>query len=194
MDIHRLPAGTTPEELRDAHHGDLEKQHAHGVEYVSYWHNEKAGKIFCLVEAPSAEAAEAVHREAHGIVADKIIEVAPELVEGFMGSSRPGDWGEVRVPGSGARDGGIRTILFTDIVESTSHAQRMGDDAALELLRLHNEVVRSALVGKEGREVKHTGDGIMASFVSAASAVRCAMALVHESNSARTSPVLRIVM
>ena len=76
--------------------------------------------------------------------------------------------------GSDARDPGIRTILFTDIVESTTLTQTLGDEAALALFDVHNTVVRNALTDQGGREVKHTGDGIMASFVSAAAAVRCA--------------------
>jgi class 3 adenylate cyclase len=74
----------------------------------------------------------------------------------------------------GARDPGIRTILFTDIVDSTSLTQTMGDDAAMEFLRVHDSLVRDALKASNGREIKHTGDGIMASFTSAAAAVRCA--------------------
>jgi len=180
MDIHELEPGTSAEELRDLHEADLAVQQKLGVEYVSYWHNERANKVFCLVEAPTAEAAEAVHREAHGLVADKIIEVAPDLVEGFLGSAVPGDWGEVRAPGGGGRDSGVRTILFTDIVESTSLTQRVGDEAAMAFLGLHNEIVRGALADHGGREVKHTGDGIMASFPSAASAVRSAIRIQQQ--------------
>jgi len=68
MDIHRLE-GATCEALAKAHLADLEVQERHQVKYLSYWFNEKAGKAFCLVEAPTAEAAIAVHREAHGLVA-----------------------------------------------------------------------------------------------------------------------------
>jgi len=59
----------------DAHRKDLAIQQKHGVKYLRYWFDEGTGKVFCLVEAPSREAAEAVHREAHGMMADEIIEV-----------------------------------------------------------------------------------------------------------------------
>jgi len=72
------------------------------------------------------------------------------------------------------RDPGIRSVLFTDIVGSTELTQRIGDDAAMAMLRIHNTIVRDALKAEGGREVKHTGDGIMASFFSAVAAVRCA--------------------
>ncbi len=86
------------------------------------------------------------------------------------------------VPGGSAdeRDPGIRTILFTDIVESTTLTQTLGDDAAMALLDVHNTIVRNALSDLGGREVKHTGDGIMASFVSTAGAVRCAIQIQRE--------------
>lgn len=75
MDIHKGVEGLTAEAVVGAHQKDLEVQEKHGVKYLSYWFNEGDGTVFCLCEAPSAEAAEAVHREAHGLVADEIIEV-----------------------------------------------------------------------------------------------------------------------
>jgi hypothetical protein len=75
MDIHRNMQGATPEALAEAHAKDLAVQGRHGVEFVNYWFNDRDGTVFCLCNAPSREAAEAVHREAHGGVADEIIEV-----------------------------------------------------------------------------------------------------------------------
>ena len=175
MDIHEIH-GATPEDVAKAHAADVEVQQKYGVNYLKYWVNESQGKIFCLVDAPNAEAASCVHREAHGLVAEKIIQVQPELAEGFFGAAETNAAGAVVVPGGGAdeRDPGIRTILFTDIVESTTLTQTLGDEAAMGLLDVHNTVVRAALANLGGREVKHTGDGIMASFVSAAGAVKCA--------------------
>ena len=75
MDIHRHVEGLTAEAVTGAHAKDLEIQAKYGVKYLKYWFDEGAGEVFCLVEAPSKEAAAAVHREAHGLVADEIIEV-----------------------------------------------------------------------------------------------------------------------
>ncbi len=75
MDIHKGVEGLTAEAVAGAHQKDLEVQEKHGVKYLRYWYNEEDGTIFCLSKAPSKEAAEAVHREAHGLVADEIIEV-----------------------------------------------------------------------------------------------------------------------
>ncbi|MFL6173081.1 MAG: DUF4242 domain-containing protein [Marmoricola sp.] len=74
MDIHHVD-GVTADAVAEAHQKDLEVQGQHGVDYKSYWVDEANGKIFCLVEAPDAEAANTVHREAHGLVADEIHEV-----------------------------------------------------------------------------------------------------------------------
>jgi class 3 adenylate cyclase len=191
MDIHNLPEGTTPEDVAKAHAKDMETQRKYGVEYTKYWVNESGRKVFCLAHAPNAEAAEQVHREAHGMMPDKIIEVQPELAEGFLGGVETNSAGAVLLPGRGAneRDPGIRTVLFTDIVNSTAFTQSLGDEAVMALLDLHNVVVRNALADLGGREVKHTGDGIMASFVSAAGAVRCAIQIQRELDKhAQTNP------
>jgi uncharacterized protein DUF4242 len=75
LDVHNKIDGLTGDAVKGAHQKDLQVQHKHGVNYIRYWYDEGTGKVFCLVEAPSKEAAEAVHREAHGLVADEIIEV-----------------------------------------------------------------------------------------------------------------------
>ena len=75
MDVHHKVDGLTADAVAGAHQKDLEVQERHGVKYLKYWFDEASGKVFCLVEAPSAEAASAVHREAHGLVADEITEV-----------------------------------------------------------------------------------------------------------------------
>ena len=175
IDIHEVH-GATPEDIAKAHEADVETQRKYGVEYVKYWFNESRGKVFCLCQAADPEAANRVHREAHGLVAERIIEVEPDLIEAFLGNGEPNTAGAVLVPGGGDndRDPGIRTVLFTDIVGSTTLTQQLGDDAAMALLRVHDTIVREALSASGGREIKHTGDGIMASFLSAAGAVRCA--------------------
>jgi hypothetical protein len=75
MDAHTIEGGVSAADVAAAHQADLATQGAHGVNYLKYWVDEAAGKIFCLVEAPDAEAANTVHREAHGLVADEIYPV-----------------------------------------------------------------------------------------------------------------------
>ena len=76
MDVHEsLPEGATAADVAKAHEADLAKQDAYGVKYLRYWVDEPNGRVFCLVEAPTAEAAADVHRQAHGLVADHIYQV-----------------------------------------------------------------------------------------------------------------------
>lgn len=75
MDIHTMDGGVGFDDVTKAHLADLQTQAQHDVRYLRYWVDEPRGKVFCLVEAPSAEAAAAVHREAHGLVADEIFQV-----------------------------------------------------------------------------------------------------------------------
>jgi len=75
MDIHKHVDGLTAEAVADAHKKDLETQKKYGVNYMQYWFNEKDGTVFCLSEAPNKESALRVHKEAHGLIPEEIIEV-----------------------------------------------------------------------------------------------------------------------
>lgn len=76
MDVHHMDGGVAAADVAEAHQKDLETQGRYGVNYLRYWVDEAAGKIFCLVEADDAESANTVHREAHGLVADEIYRVS----------------------------------------------------------------------------------------------------------------------
>src|SRR5881392_1128680 len=111
MDIHEIPGGITADEVAKAHAHDAAVEGKYGVHYHKYWVNERAGKIFCLCEAPNAEAAMQVHREAHGQVAEKIIQVEPDVADLFLGGSEVNSGAAVLLPGGAAdaRDPGRRT-------------------------------------------------------------------------------------
>lgn len=81
LDVHHLgPGKVTLEDVAKAHQKDLAVEGAHGVDYQRYWVDESSGTVYCLVEAPSADAASKVHREAHGLVADEVCEVLPGIL------------------------------------------------------------------------------------------------------------------
>jgi class 3 adenylate cyclase len=193
MDIHDVP-GVKAEDVVRAHLEDMKAQGKYGVTYHKYWVNERKGKVYCLCHAPTAEAADAVHREAHGLRAERIMEVTPEMAEAFMGIAEADNNGAVVLPDKSGHDPGTRTIFFTDIVGSTDMTQRLGDDGAFAVLNVHDRIVRDALAANNGAEVKHTGDGIMAAFVSAACAVRCSMSVMQEASAHRSNggPHLRL--
>ena len=188
MDIHDAP-GVKAADVAKAHEADMRIQAQYGVEYHKYWLNEATGKIYCMCSAPNADAAKNVHREAHGLVADRIIEVTPELAEAFLGGTETTPGGAAILPGQkdGERDPGIRSVLFTDIVGSTDMTQRLGDELSMEIVEVHDKIVRDALAAHSGREVKHTGDGIMAAFFSAASAIRCGIQVQKELDAYRAT-------
>lgn len=160
-----------PSELARLHLKDLEVQDNHGVEYLTYWYDHKRKTANCLVKAPSPEEAKKVHAEAHGNMPSKIIEVNIDDVFGLLGRvADPDDDGPIDEPAA-------RTIVFTDIVGSTELIDRYGDEFGVELVQVHDDLVRSALQRHGGREVKHTGDGLMLSFSSATGAVGCGVEL-----------------
>jgi class 3 adenylate cyclase len=187
LDIHQV-AGATAEDLRKAHEADLAIQDKYGVNYRRYWHNEQCGKVFCLVDAPNAEAAMKVHAEAHGLTAEKIIEVDPDMIDGFLGGVEVNDAGAAILPATGERDTAVRSVMFTDIVGSTEMAQRLGDDIAFELVETHDAIVRAAVAENRGRVIKHTGDGIMAVFVSPVAAVKAACRIQNAVEALKPEP------
>ena len=161
----------SPQELADAHMRDLEEQGALDVRYHTYWFDEDRGSVFCLAEGPSKEAVEEVHRRAHGAMPTSIIELdhgaAP--LDSFLGPIPH------HPPGEAYTDSAFRAIVFTDVRDSVAQTQALGDAGHLQVLREHNEIVRSALRTHGGREVKHTGDGIMASFAAVPESVAFAV-------------------
>jgi hypothetical protein len=76
IDTHEKIDGLTPEAVAGAHAMDLATQDKYGANFLRYWFNESTGRVYCLVDAPSAQAAEQVHKEAHGLVADEIVQVS----------------------------------------------------------------------------------------------------------------------
>jgi len=177
MDVHKDAKDFTVDQVVEAHRLDLESQERYDTRYLTYWFNRDAGKIFCLVDAPSSDAAIAVHRVAHGLVADEVIEVQQELVDAIMDLRHDQMPAGQTIRETGEPDSGFRTIMFTDLEGSTRLTQQLGDDAMFALIRRHNEMIRECLRLHGGREVKHTGDGIMASFASVARAVECSIAI-----------------
>ncbi|MCH8065536.1 MAG: DUF4242 domain-containing protein, partial [Chloroflexi bacterium] len=177
MDRHNI-TGTAAADMASAHLQDMAEQSKHNVNFLTYWFDREAGRAFCLVDAPSKEAVETVHREAHGLIPAEIMEVNQGVVEQFLGKV----WDTAASvnnfkPEPPPEETAFRTILFTEMVGSTSITQRLDDAAGMELLRAHDEIIRTALDEHGGSEVKHTGDGIMASFLAASSAVECSISI-----------------
>lgn len=174
LDRHEI-AGLTHADIAEAHRKDLDIQDQYGVRFLTYWFDEARGTGFCLIEAPDFETAMRVHEEAHGEVAVNFIEVELAAVEAFLG--RVSDPEAAPAGTVATKDAAFRAVMFTDITGSTRMTERLGDLRAVEMVRAHDAIVRRALGDAAGREVKHTGDGMMASFPAADEAVRCARAI-----------------
>lgn len=174
LDRHDL-SGLTSSDIAEAHRKDLETQGQYGVQFLTYWFDHARGTGFCLIDAPNIETAMRVHQEAHGGLPSSVIEVRLSAVEAFLGRiADPVPPENDREPAVGSA---FRAVMFTDIVDSTGITARLGDVRAFAMVREHDRLVRCALAEHRGREVKHTGDGIMACFEDVAAAGACACAI-----------------
>jgi class 3 adenylate cyclase len=169
MDRHDVP-GVTAEQVAQAHMADLGMQAKFGVQFLAYWFDADRGQAFCLANAPTGESLTAVHQETHGLIPNEIIGVSEDNLLRLLGRMNEAGSDTQRV-------NPFRTILFTDLQGSTSILQAVGQSAFMVLLTEHDLIIRRALVSAHGREVKHTGDGIMASFDDVPSALECSMAI-----------------
>jgi class 3 adenylate cyclase len=168
MDRHEF-ASINAEMIAAAHLQDLAVQEKFGVQFLNYWFDMDRQTAFCLARGPSGEAVEAAHAASHGLIATQVIEVDEQAVELFMGKIVNHQPGEPYV------ETAFRTILFTDLEGSTSLTQQLGDARAMEVLRLHDSIVSDAIKVRGGSEVKHTGDGLMASYLSVTSGIASAV-------------------
>ena len=140
------------------------------MQFLAYWFDADQGEAFCLAKAPAGDSLTAVHKATHGLIPNEIISVSEDNVLRLLG----------RMSETGSDTPGVnpfRTILFTDLRGSTSILEAVGQSAFMVLLTEHDLIIRRALVAAHGREVKHTGDGIMAAFDDVASALECSMAI-----------------
>jgi class 3 adenylate cyclase len=187
MDRHDIP-GITAEEVAQAHVIDLAVAPKYGVQFLTYWFDAEAGAAFCLARAPKAEDLATVHREGHGLVPNAIIPVVEDSVLKFLGRiEEPVDPTGITSP--------FRTVLFTDLLGSTALLNELGESAYMLLLTEHDLIIRRALVAARGREVKHTGDGLMASFDEVERALSCAIAIqdgFDTRNASTDGPALRV--
>jgi len=174
MDRHDL-TGFSAQDLAKAHQMDLEIQDRYGVKFMTYWFDDDRKTGFCLIDAPDADTAKLVHAESHGNLAQDVIAVDLSAVEAFLG--RITEVAHSSPSESGGEGSAFRAVMFTDIVESTAMTARLGDERSLEMVRAHDSIVRRALKDANGNEVKHTGDGIMASFDKTANSIGCARAI-----------------
>lgn len=177
MDRHFVQ-GASIHEVNYAHEKDLATERKYGVKFLTYWFDSERSTAFCLVDSPNKEAIINTHNEAHGMIPHEILEVDPAMVEAFLG--RVADPEPLSPQTPAEIDSAFRVIMFTDLMDSTLMTTTFGDKKALHLLHINNAITRNALRDFDGSEIKHTGDGIMASFRSVNDAVEASIRIQKE--------------
>ena len=184
MDIHQVP-GIEAIDAAKAHQMDMQIQHRYHCKCITYWIDEPRGVVFCLIEGPDKAVVEEMHKNSHGLIPNKIIEVSDELVESFLG--RIHDPEDAVVSDKGLRvfsESAFRVLLVTEITDPVLLRKELGTEKADELLKKQNGVIRKELSLYGGREVEYAGSGFIASFTSAAKAISCALEI--QKNLAKT--------
>ncbi|HEX7015613.1 MAG TPA: nickel-binding protein [Cyclobacteriaceae bacterium] len=178
MDYHKFST-VTIEDVKNAHLADEKVQDRYGVTYRQFWVNERDGTVFCLMEGPDRESCEAVHREAHGMMACAIVEVDPQYYSQLMGTDLKLDKGHVLRP-DGSEDLGYRNILVANVQGNTE----IKTPDEYKSLRAPGEarhlIVRTVLKYRGRFAAPMRDDNIVAVFDASIDAVRCAMEIQRE--------------
>jgi AraC-like DNA-binding protein len=177
MDVHIAP-GVKAKDVAEAHRKDLLHQEEYGCNCMTYWIDEERETIFCLIDAANKDAVKEMHRKAHGMVPNKIIEVSSSIVESFLG--RIYDPEDVKNTEEGLKifiDPSFRILLVTKMTDRVLLEHQLGFEKTNEIIDRHNETIRKNFLLLGGNEVEHGGEGFIISFASAAKAVSCALAI-----------------
>ena len=178
MDVHAGFGDATPDDVADAHRRDLEKQAEFGVRFLSYWFSDPSGKAFCLAEAPDEATLAACHKAAHGLMPHEIILVDAPTLSNWMGDTTT-DANQRMVDG-GRRHGtaGHHVHRHRGFDHRQHRPRRQGRGRSGASPRRDRPGRHLSTFG--GQEVKHTGDGVFASFVSVSRAVEATIAIQQQ--------------
>ena len=185
MDVHDVQ-GAEAIDLAEAHRKDMTLQDKYHCKCMTYWFDEVKGNAFCLIEAPDKTSMTGMHKESHGLVPNKIIEVNNDVVAAFLG--RTGDPEDAEVTDTGLKvfsETAFRIILVTDLKDPVLMQRDLGSQKSAALMERLNGEIRKELTAHSGREVEHAGTGFIISFTSAVKAVSCALAIQKNLNSCR---------
>jgi AraC-like DNA-binding protein len=178
MDVHIVP-GVKALDVAEAHRKDLMIQQEHECKCITYWIDEERENIFCLIEAPSKEAVNAMHGKAHGLIPNKIIEVNSNVVVSFLG--RLYDPANAEITDDGLKvfhDPSFRAVMVIKLPDAAILRYKVGDDEATRILDQCHQSVREALKSNGGHEVEQKGPGFICSFPSASKAVASALEMI----------------
>jgi AraC-like DNA-binding protein len=180
MDVHIVP-GVKARNVAEAHRQDLLHQDEYGCKCMTYWIDEIRESIFCLIEAPDKDAVKEMHRKAHGLIPNKVIEVSSSIVQSFLGRIYDPEEAETSVEGIKVfSDPSFRILLVTKTIDPVLLRFNLGIEKANELLKEQNAIVRKSFSQFAGSEVEHGGTGFIISFPSAANAISCALTIQND--------------
>jgi AraC-like DNA-binding protein len=185
MDIHSIP-GVRSRDVAEAHRQDLMHQEEYGCNCMTYWIDEQRESIFCLIEAANKDAVKDLHKNSHGLVPHKIIEVSNALVQSFLGRMYDPDDAQMENGLKVFTDPSYRLLLITSTEDHALLRHQHGDEKSNELLRRHNDTVRRNILLHNGSEAEHEGEGFVVSFTSASNAIACALAIKNDFTAADT--------
>jgi AraC-like DNA-binding protein len=179
MDVHYIP-GVGALDVAAAHQEDVNIQHQHHCKCMTYWVDEPRGAVFCLIDAPDKSTVEEMHRNAHGLMPHKILEVSNEIVESFLG--RIHDPQDAVTTDTGLKvfsEPAHRVLLVTDGIDHVLLRHRLGQEAAGKLLNSQHDAMRAGALKHNGRVVEQGGGGWVISFAAATGAVAAALEIAH---------------
>ena len=176
MDIHSVP-GVKARDVAEAHRLDLLHQQEYGCNCMTYWIDEARESIFCLIDAADKDAVKEMHRNAHGLVPHKIIEVSSAVVQSFLGRIYDPDDAVQQDGLTVFNDPSYRLLLLTKTNDHALLRHCLGREKAMDLLSGLNALVRRTIQVHDGSEAEHEGEGFVVSFKSANAAVECALAI-----------------
>lgn len=176
MDVHTIP-GVKARDVAEAHEKDVALAPKYQCKCMTYWVDENRENVFCLIDAPEKETVEELHRQAHGLIPHKIIEVSSLLVESFMGRTNDPADAENKDGLKVFHDPSLRFLLVTNIEDPVLLKHRLGKTKADELLNNFDYTIRENIAAFNGREASYNAHVFVASFINAAKAIACAISI-----------------
>jgi AraC-like DNA-binding protein len=187
MDVHIIP-GVKAKDVAEAHQKDVALQNEFSCKCMTYWVDENRENVFCLIEAPEKHIVEEMHRQAHGLIPHKIIEVSSVLVESFLGRVQDPDNAETTKDGLKVfHEPSMRFLLVTKITDPVLLRYKFGSEKANDLLSKQDLIIRENLASYSGREASYQANNFVASFSSATKAVACALSILKDMAEANMS-------
>jgi AraC-like DNA-binding protein len=181
MDRHNVP-GITAKDVAEVHQADIKHQDEFGCKVLTYWFDENSGIAFCLIDAPEKNAVIDLHKAAHGVVPNQIIEVQGNLVQAFLGRitdpEKPGNSAEPEL--NIINETAIRTIIYVEFKPDSIMKYKTGKEKASGIVNDYYEQIHQTMKQQGCRKIKDTDDGFIASFISESDAVKCAKNILNK--------------